>query len=63
MTVPLNRRAQEIRVARELMTHHGATWRDIRAWALTHGYMPADAPETTINPRVVDAWANTQEPT
>lgn len=49
--------------AATLMTAHGATWADVKAWAATQTlpdgrprWMPADLTRP-INPHVVAAWA------
>lgn len=57
----LTDRHTAVRHAKTALTDHGKRWADARTWALTHGWMPADAHKCTINPAVVDAYVHALE--
>jgi hypothetical protein len=59
----LTDRAANVAAARHAMTQMGVSWGDVRAWALTAGWKPADVPVRSINPDVVGAYQAANEET
>lgn len=52
----LSSRAASVAAARHAMNQLGVSWGQVRTWALGEGWMPADVPQRTINPRAVEAY-------